>query len=398
MYLSHLRIEEFRSIRSLDIELPSAGFGLYGHNAAGKSSLLEAIAMLATTRSSRATNDREVINWESGADLALAPYSRIDGTVRTTDSEHLIQIGMDRDQGGSGRFRKVISVDNRPRRAATAIGTLKCVLFEPADIDLVSGSPSNRRRFLDIHLSQVDRVYLTALSRYQRIVDQRNSLLKSMQRDGVHSNDPTVRSQLEFWDTELVAHGSQVVARRMTTVRALGELGTGLLDRFTGGRVLSTTYATTTGAQPIFDRLDVGDTADPAQVGFAMQQELDRLRANEFRRGVTLLGPHRDDVIVTLDGMDVGTYGSRGQQRLSAVALKLAEAELMLAESGERPVVLLDDVLSELDPNHRGLLTGELATLGAQVIVTTTDRSLLKEAGLNVSAVARIDHGRFEWE
>ena len=115
-------------------------------------------------------------------------------------------------------------------------------------------------------------------------------------------------------------------------------------------------------------------------------------------RGVTLLGPHRDDVIVTLDGMDVGTYGSRGQQRLSAVALKLAEAELMLAESGERPVVLLDDVLSELDPNHRGLLTGELATLGAQVIVTTTDRSLLKEAGLNVSAVSRIDHGRFEWE
>ncbi|MEA2511765.1 MAG: replication and repair protein RecF, partial [Thermomicrobiales bacterium] len=221
MQLRRLLLEEFRLYHHLELELGPAGLALHGANASGKSTLLEAIAMLATTRSARSGGEREVINWRSGEELGFPPFARVRGHVERLDDEVDVEIALQLDAGGSGQLQKAIRLNGRNVRAMDAVGSLKTVLFAPEDVALVSGSPSGRRRYLDLMISQVDGRYLRALSRYNRILEQRNSLLKSLGREGVSANSPTAAAQLAFWDEELVAFGSRLVARRMLSIRSL---------------------------------------------------------------------------------------------------------------------------------------------------------------------------------
>jgi DNA replication and repair protein RecF len=402
MRLSRLSIVEFRSLHKVEIDIPGEGFGLIGQNAAGKSSVLEAIAMLSTTKSPRTSLERELINWQSGIDLGVEPYARIEGTIQSAGGVQTVEIGLQADTHRSTRVRKVISLGGKRHRAGKVVGTLKCVLFEPPDIDLVSGSPSLRRRYLDVLLSQIDGSYLSALSRYSRIVEQRNSLLKSLLKEGQNWQSPHVRGQLDFWDTELVAFGSRILHRRLLAVEQLDTFARERLAGFTSGDEMVTWYIASPGStDPQGTRgahlIEAGRRSQ-SELAFAMTDALAHIRQDEFRRGITLIGPHRDDLQVRVNDIDIGAYGSRGQQRLAAVALKLAEADLMRAESGEQPVILLDDVFSELDQRHRQLLSGSIGTLGAQVIVTATDRDTLHAEELSLATIATIDNGNFSWE
>lgn len=394
MYLRELELEEFRSYRRLALRFAPRGLRLSGPNASGKSSLLEAIAMLATTRSPRSAAEREVINWSSGADLGFPPFARLRCVVAVKGRDVEIGIGLETDPARPGLIRKQISLNGRAVRAMDAVGTLKAVLFSPEDVALVTGSPAGRRRYLDLTISQLDRVYLRALSRYGRVLAQRNGLLKSLARDRVPARSVLAAEQLAFWDGELIAAGAAIVARRNAVVRRLASLAAERFRQLSPSHTLDLTY------QPTFplDALAGGATtasidAEQAVVAREFEARLEEARADELRRGLTLVGPHRDDLRFVVSGVDLSAFGSRGQHRLAVVALKLAETVAMQEVAGEPPVLLLDDVLSELDAAHRSFLTDTAADVGAQLIVTATDASLLDLAELADLPQARVEDG-----
>lgn len=394
MHLRTLDLEEFRSYHSLHLDLDPRGLRLYGANTSGKSTLLEAIAMLATTRSPRSTSEREVINFRSGDEFGYPPYARFQGTVERAAEPVEIEIALQTDQERAGQLRKLIKLDGRSVRAMDAVGILKAVLFAPEDVSLVAGAPSGRRRYLDLTISQLDGHYLRALSRYNRVLSQRNSLLKSLSRERVAPDSDTAVAQLAFWDEELVAFGSAIVAHRARVVRRLAELAHARFAWLTGGGELAINYEPSLGLANLPRLAEMASAADAqAVVARDYVEALKAARRDELRRGVSLLGPHRDELTFAVNGADLATYGSRGQQRLAVVALKLAEADLMTEAAGEPPVLLLDDVLSELDANHRALLTTTVAGLGSQVIVTATDKALLESSDLASLPMAQVEGG-----
>ena len=394
MYLRRLELEEFRSYRRLELELPAEGLRIIGANASGKSTLLEAISMLATTRSSRSNAERELINWDSGTELGFPPYARVRGTVRGARAEPLIEITLQADEGRAGLVRKQIKMGSRPRRAMDVVGTLRAVLFSPEDVALVAGSPGGRRRYLDMTLSQLDAAYMRALSRFSRVLTQRNSLLKALGRDRVDPRSASVAGQLGYWDSELVALGSAIIARRFSNVARLDEIARDRFHQLTGSDTFSLHYGSSFPLNGLASKVD-RPSVDEVQGVVSRQYEihLDAARADELRRGVSLVGPHRDDVTFSLDGIDLAAFGSRGQQRLAVVALKLAEAGLMAEVGGEPPVLLLDDALSELDAHHRSLLTTAVADSGGQIILTTTDLDVVDGSALGRLSAAGIANG-----
>jgi DNA replication and repair protein RecF len=260
------------------------------------------------------------------------------------------------------------------------LGHLNVVLFLPQDTDLVSGSPSGRRRYLDVTLCQIDPAYCRHLSRYNQIVTQRNALLRDLRE---RSGDP---GQLAFWDEKLAGHGAYLVHRRRGTVEALDELAHSVHRRLTDGEErLHLRYEPSLEAEG-------EQTTDLLRQAFLMQLLAQRQR--EIAAGMSLTGPHRDEMRFLIDGVDAGVYGSRGQQRTAALALKLAEVDLMYQETGEQPVLLLDDVLSELDVHRRSFLMRALEEGPQQSVVTTTELHALPQDFLERCQLWRVRLGR----
>lgn len=394
MYLRELELEEFRSYRRLVLVLDPRGLRLSGPNASGKSTLLEAVAMLATTRSPRSSAEREVVNWSSGADLGFPPFARLRGVVETQRRRVEIEIGLEADPARPALVRKQIKLNGRAVRAMDAVGSLKAVLFSPEDVALVTGSPAGRRRYLDLTISQLDGAYLRALSRYGRVLAQRNGLLKSLARDRVPARSAAAAEQLGFWDGELIMVGAAIIARRHAVVRRLATLAAASFRRLSPDSTLQLSYVPTFPLDALAtDALVASPDGEQAVVVREFEARLDEARPEELRRGMTLVGPHRDDLGFVVSGVELGPFGSRGQQRLAVVALKLAETVAMNEVAGEPPVLLLDDVLSELDTSHRSLLTETASEVGAQLIVTATDASLLDVAELAHLPEARVVDG-----
>ena len=387
MRLVHLDLEEFRLYRKLSLDIDPNGVVVAGDNASGKSSLLEAIAILATMRSPAASSDRQLINWQSGQDLGVPAYARVIGTLERRDGEVVIELAISVDPA-SNQLKKSIKVNGRAMRVLDAVGALNVVPFTPDDVTLTSGSPSPRRRYLDLLISQLNRGYLQSLSHYQRILEQRNSLLRQLAREPGGSLVNAV-NRLEFWDQELVAHGSRMTAHRLRTTAKLSDLARERFSGFSSAGKLTLTYEPNVAAELVANELAV-ESLDriEADVAVRFTKKIEERRQDELRRGVSLVGPHRDDFTLLLDDVKVGTFGSRGQQRLCVIALKLAEATMMTEQQDDAPVVLLDDVLSELDPLNRGLLLGYLGELGSQVIVTAADPALIESTKL--AALPRI--------
>ena len=379
MNVRSLELDEFRSFRTLRLLIESPGFRLIGPNASGKSTILEAIAMLATTRSPRTSSEREIANWQSGNELAVPPYARVRSEFCREDGRHQLEIGLTLQEQGQGALKKFVRFDDRPVRAVDAVGQLRCVLFSPEDVQLVSGAPSVRRRYLDMAVSQASRPYLRALSRYSRVLEQRNSLLRAFARDRASSTSARASQELPFWDSELTAAATDVLAYRLGAVATLSARTRHHYELLTGDESLTMTYAAT-GVELSDIDTSAQDWRSPQQ---AMRQMLSAafargLESNipqELRRGVTVVGPHRDDLMVYANGVELGRFGSRGQQRLAVVAIKLAELDLLTDAAKEQPILLLDDVLSELDTDHRGMIVTALADRSAQICVTATDEA-----------------------
>jgi DNA replication and repair protein RecF len=399
MHVTNLSLYNVRNYQRLDQTLNPGTTLLYGPNASGKTSFLEALFYLATTRSPRASTDRELIHWEAKGEAGALPFARMVAQVQRISSkislEIIVQLRNDaqrpdaadartRPQGAS---KKTVRINRKAARALDVIGQLRVVLFTPADMVLVSGSPSERRRYLDITLSQIDPHYVRTLSHYNRLVQQRNSLLRAWRehRRPVRAID----DELGYWDRELVAAGGYILAERH---RAVAELNTiiGPLFRNIAGvdHPLQISYQSSLGA----DNLE-HTTTDAGTQAQHMATRLHKLRRDELHRGQTLVGPHRDDLLFTVDAINLGVYGSRGQQRSVTLALKLAEARLMHKRSGEPPVLLLDDLLSELDMQRRTHLLQAIRQPEQQTILTATDLGAFDASFLESTTCLRVEQG-----
>lgn len=359
---------------------------LVGDNAQGKTNLLEAIYYLATSRSPHAGAEREVVNWLATETEPL-PYARLVGHVERVARELRIEITLtqqpnnakDEQPTDAARYRKQIQLNGVTRRAMDLLGHLNVVLFLPDDIELVSGSPSLRRRYVDVTLCQIDPVYCRALSRYNQVVTQRNALLRDLRERGGDT------SQLQFWDGRLVEKGAQLVTRRSHVIKVLDDLARQVHSELTDGtEQLGVRYVSS---------VEVEDAVEVKTVSASFFGQLAALQGREIAAGMTLVGPHRDEIRFAINDMDAGIYGSRGQQRTIALSMKLAEVELMRSDTGEQPVLLLDDVLSELDAQRRRLLLDRLSDGPDQVVLTTTDLHPLSSDFLSQCQLWRVELG-----
>ncbi|PKB71797.1 MAG: DNA replication/repair protein RecF [SAR202 cluster bacterium Io17-Chloro-G6] len=360
-YLSRLRLTNFRNLTHLDLALSKGVTVYYGPNAQGKTTLLEAVYLLCIARSFRAENEREVVNFDGakGGEQAL-----VDGTIEREGQRLRVIVGYQPTQrvsqeepsGLAYNVRKEIRVNRVKRTAGELIGEVNAVLFSAADIDLVQGPPAGRRRFLDILLSQADRLYLKGLQRYHRVVQQRNQLLRLL-REGRAERD-----ELVFWDDELVREGAWITWRRYEAMRELTATCRRQHEELSGpDEDLAIEY-----------RPSVRLAGTIAEIEDNFREALAVVIHREQARPITAVGPHRDDFNLMIDGADMGAFASRGQARTMALTLRLAEAEFLASVRGEGPVVLLDDALSEMDSSRRHRLL-EKATQYEQVLITTTD-------------------------
>ena len=335
MRLRRLRLRNHRNYAQLDLT-PGPGVNVFiGPNGQGKTNLLEAVAMLALSSSPRARREHELVG-------PVGPRSRIEAEVASGQSTRQLSIAFDVE---GERTRRTIEGDGARRRAVDLPGNFRVTLFWPDDLGLVKAGPELRRRFLNQMLVQVEPGYARALAGLRRVLEQRNSLLKRIAA-GEGGED-----MLDAWDEELVRVGGEIVGARAKATSALEPEAARCHGQIAAG-----------------ERLEVHYVGPPDNLAEAVHNS----RSEDLRRGSTGVGPHRDDLRILLGGQDARSFGSQCQQRTAVVSLKLAEAALMERRTGERPVLLLDDVLSELDGDRRAALLNEVAS-GGQVIVTSVE-------------------------
>jgi DNA replication and repair protein RecF len=383
MYLRHLSLTNFRNYARQELPLGPGAVLLLGENAQGKTNLLEAAFLLATGRSERADSDADFIAWPVRGDPQ--PVARVVGTAQRGDAEVSVEVAVAGREGARGALvaSKRFKLNGVPRRASDVIGAITAVLFTTDDMELVKGSPSGRRRYLDVMLSQVDRPYLRALQRYTKVVTQRNALLKRVQEGASR------RDELTYWDEELARDGATLLVTRARAVADLALSAAEVHGRLSGEREhFALAYA------PRFSdawppaRLAAADAADAAS---ALLDRLQQTHPRDVAAGVTLIGPHRDDLGMTLGGEPASAFASRGQQRTAALALRLAEARLLHERGGERPILLLDDVLSELDESRRESVLEAIEA--DQVLITSADPDRFGAAYVAGAQVWRIAGG-----
>jgi DNA replication and repair protein RecF len=408
MRLTHLSLTNFRNFARLDVDVPAGPVLLVGGNAQGKTSLLEAVYYLATFESFHAGNDRQLINFVAGRDPLAVGRIVADfhldrpATGRAHGREtHRLEVRLIQESDPyepTARLRKEILLDGVKRKVGEAIGSFNAVLFLPHMLRVLEGPPDERRRYLNLAVSQVDRRYALALAEYTKVLTQRNALLKQL---GERGGDP---GQLEYWDERLALYGAQIIHTRIQAVQELERLAARThLELTRSEEVLRLAY------QPSYDPLPrrsnqfalpiqspsdrSGLALEKIQAGF--RECLAQARPEDTARGATSLGPHRDELRFLGNGIDLGMYGSRGQARTTVLSLKLAEVAWMHARTGQWPVLLLDEVLAELDSERRADLLARLADC-EQALMTTTDADSFSHEFSARAAVWRIHAGRLE--
>ncbi len=396
MHLDHLSLINFRCISRLEIDLPPGILILAGRNAQGKTSLLEAIFYLATYTSFHTQSDKQMINF-----LALKEepsFARITATIRKDHTDHKMDVRIIQDPGrnGAGRTRKEILVDGTKRTQQKAISTFNAVIFIPQMTRIIEEGPDERRRFLNLSISQVMPGYAQALGDYARALDQRNALLKLL---GEQSGDP---AQLDYWDSQLANHGSILIAGRQLMISELAQLADTIFQHLTrSSENLRLDYRPAlkpnafpdpqNGLFQIQENSPTKKTSSEIQRDF--ESALKSNRREDILRGITTIGPHRDDLRVYSNDVDLSEYGSRGQIRTALLALKMAEVEWMRSKTGHDPVLLLDEVMAELDPQRRQDLLEYLSNFD-QAILTTTDLHLFSPGFTDRSTIWTIEAGK----
>lgn len=401
MFLKRLSLTNFRGFSRLDLSLPREILLLVGGNAQGKTSLLESIYYLSTFTSFHASSDRQLINFtvpEAGVTVA-----RIIGEFQRKEGEHRIEVRLIREpNGGNGnfRYRKQILLDGVKRKLSDVVGWFNAVLFLPQMSRIIEDGPSDRRRYLDLLISQVSSPYAQHLSDYAQTLTQRNALLKQLnERNG----DP---AQLSVWNGMLARHGAFIMHERIKSIREIEEEARRVhYDLTDGQEVFRLDY------QPAYEpiansdrqmTLEVSTVADRSgfsqeEIEAGMVSALKKRQREEIARGVTTIGPHRDELRFLSNQMDIGDYGSRGQGRTALLAVKLAEVNWLHQRTGEWPVLLLDETMSELDTQRRADLLTALSQCD-QAILTSADLAMFETQFVKSHSVWRVAGGMIEPE
>ena len=358
MIIKSLELADFRNYEELNISFDEGTNILYGDNAQGKTNILEAIYVSATTKSHKGSKDKEIINFDK-EEAHIRTYLEKDGIESRVDM-HLRK-----------NKSKGIAIDGQKiKKAADLLGLLNVVFFSPEDLSIIKNGPGERRRFADMELCQLDNFYLYNLNNYNKIINQRNKLLKDMYFN------PGLRETLNIWDSQLISYGSKIIERRELFATQLCEIIEDIHSKLSGGK----------------EKLVIKYEPDVRIEDFEKQ-----MRANQekdIHSKVTSTGPHRDDFSFIVNGIDIRKYGSQGQQRTAALSLKLSEIELVKKVTKDTPVLLLDDVLSELDSNRQNYLLNSIGDI--QTIITCTGLDEFINNRFQINRVYKVTNGSVE--
>ncbi|MCV3328829.1 DNA replication/repair protein RecF [Pediococcus pentosaceus] len=366
MYLKTLELHNFRNYADLVVEFGSGINVLLGENAQGKTNLLESIYFLALTRSHRTNSDRDLISWKTKA-------ARVSGSVQKEHTVTPLEINL----SSKGKNAKVNHLEQS--RLSQYVGQLNVILFAPEDLSIVKGSPAVRRKFIDMEFGQMSSKYLYNSAQYRSVLKQRNQYIKQLQ-----FNPKGDQVYLDVLSDQLAAHGAEIIFQRIQLLKKLEKWSQEVHKEISQGKEkLSFQYVS-----PISS--DQADTTE--KIYAALQALFQKQREKELQQGKTLVGPHLDDVRFMVNDKNVSTFGSQGQQRTTALSVKLAEIDLMKEETGEYPVLLLDDVLSELDDSRQTHLLTAIQNK-VQTFITTTSLSGVAQQLINEPHVFNIDHG-----
>ena len=355
MIIQSLELENFRNYGTLSVHFDSRTNILYGDNAQGKTNILEAVYLSATTKSHKGSKDKDLINFAS-EEAHIRTYVVKDGLENRVD----MHLRKNKSKGIAINGQKI-------KKAAELLGLLNVVFFSPEDLSIIKNGPSERRRFVDMELCQLDSVYLHNLNHYNKIVNQRNRLLKDLYAK------PGLKDTLFLWDSQLVAFGQKIIERRNTFISQLNEIIYGLHLKLTGGK----------------EELQI--VYEPDVLALDFEEKLQKCQERDIRLKQTSIGPHRDDFSFAVGTVDIRKFGSQGQQRTAALSLKLAEIELVKKMTKDVPLLLLDDVLSELDSNRQNYLLNSIGEL--QTIITCTGLEEFVNNRFEINKVFKVSDG-----
>lgn len=356
MVIKSLKLKNYRNYDLLDLTLDTQTNIFYGDNAQGKTNILEALYLSGTTKSHRGTKDRDLIQFEHDE-------AHLETIVIKRDMEYQIDMHLKKNSP------KGIAVNKIPiRKASELFGIIHFVFFSPEDLNIIKDGPSGRRRFIDLELSQLDKIYLSNLSSYNRIINQRNSLLKDIDRQR------NLIETLDVWDMQLAEYGTKVIESRKSFIKQLNEIISNIHYKLTGGK------------EHIFLEYE-------SSVGnLTLAQALKKNRERDIRLKSTSVGPHRDDLSFMEGSLDIRKFGSQGQQRTAALSLKLSEIELVRILIKDTPVLLLDDVLSELDKHRQNYLLDSIHDI--QTVITCTGLDEFVNHRFSINKIFHVKNGQ----
>lgn len=355
MFIRSLELENFRNYKTLSIHFDSGTNILYGDNAQGKTNILEAICVSATTRSHKGSKDREIVNFDA-EEAHIRTYVLKDGLEERVD----MHLRKNKSKGIAINGQKI-------KKAADLLGLLNIVFFSPEDLSIIKNGPSERRRFIDMELCQLDSVYLNDLNRYHKVIDQRNRLLKELYLR------PELKDTLSVWDAQLVSYGCKIIGRRAAFIRQLNDIIFDIHLKLSGGK----------------EKLQI--VYEPNVAAEDLERALSDCREKDIKLRQTSTGPHRDDISFLAGGIDIRRFGSQGQQRTAALSLKLSEIDLVKAVIHDTPLLLLDDVLSELDSSRQEHLLDSIGDI--QTIVTCTGLEEFVNNRFEIDKVFQVSNG-----
>ena len=356
LQIKSLKLKDFRNYITLNIEFACDFNVIYGNNAQGKTNIIEAIFLCASGRSHRTSKDSELLKYGTHG-------FKVNLILNKGDIEEEIEINYNAEN------KKKIRINEIPlRKIGDLMGHINAVIFSPEDLFIIKQGPAERRRFIDITMSQLKPAYFYDLQQFAKILYQRNTLLKNI------NARRNMEGTLEIWDKQLIKYGTRIMAARRSFIKRIDQLASirhGILAN--NEEKLKIEYS------PSFE---IGSMADSSEIENKFTVLLEKNREREIQKGISLFGPHRDDIDIILNGESTKIYGSQGQQRTSVLSMKLAEIDLMKEETGEYPVLLLDDVLSELDERRKEYLLESID--GLHTIITSKDKDFFKkESGDN---------------
>ena len=366
LYIEDIKLTNYRNYSKLSVEFENKVNVILGENAQGKTNVMESIYVLAMAKSHRTSNDKDLIHWEE-------EYAKIEGSLKKRNGPLALQLVISK----KGKKAKCNHLEQR--KLSQYVGNMNIVMFAPEDLNLVKGSPQIRRRFIDMEIGQVSPVYLHDLNQYQKILYQRNHYLKQLQ-----TKRQTDMAMLDVLTIQLINVASSIVLKRFEFLELLQQWAEPIHFGISRGlETLKIQYKAS---------VDVSEETDLSKMVEAYEEKFAKIRDREVDRGITLAGPHRDDLTFFVNGRDVQTFGSQGQQRTTALSLKLAEIELIHSETDEYPILLLDDVLSELDDFRQSHLLNTIQGK-VQTFVTTTSVEGINHDTLKQAATYQVVAG-----